>query len=173
MKLEDQVCSLELSKRLKELGVKQDSLIYWLNVQHCVHMKVKENGWEPEKDEEGNYIIDRIEYRIELGNPFAWNVDKDNCWSAFTVAELGEMLPAYINDNGDKQLLELSKYMIPVGEKQGNSAYSAEYWILKDPVYRLGKGCYEDNEADARAKMLIYLLENKLMELPNDTRGSL
>ena len=29
MKLEDQVCSLELSKRLKELGVKQDSLWYW------------------------------------------------------------------------------------------------------------------------------------------------
>ena len=29
MKLEDQVCSLELAKKLKELGVKQDSLFYW------------------------------------------------------------------------------------------------------------------------------------------------
>lgn len=29
MKLENQVCSLELSKRLKELGVKQDSLWWW------------------------------------------------------------------------------------------------------------------------------------------------
>ena len=28
MKLEDQVCSLELAKRLKELGVKQDSVLY-------------------------------------------------------------------------------------------------------------------------------------------------
>lgn len=29
MKLEDQVCSLELAKRLKELGVSQLSLCYW------------------------------------------------------------------------------------------------------------------------------------------------
>lgn len=29
MKLEDQVCSLELAKRLKELGVKQNSALVW------------------------------------------------------------------------------------------------------------------------------------------------
>ena len=29
MKLEDQVCSLESARRLKELGFKQDSLFYW------------------------------------------------------------------------------------------------------------------------------------------------
>lgn len=29
MKLKDQVCSLELAKRLKELGVPQGSLFYW------------------------------------------------------------------------------------------------------------------------------------------------
>jgi hypothetical protein len=29
MKLEDQVCSLELAKRLQELGVKRESLFYW------------------------------------------------------------------------------------------------------------------------------------------------
>lgn len=31
MKLENQVCSLELAKRLKELGVKQDSLWVWVD----------------------------------------------------------------------------------------------------------------------------------------------
>ena len=29
MKLEQQVCSLELAQKLKELGVKQESLFYW------------------------------------------------------------------------------------------------------------------------------------------------
>ncbi len=29
MKLEDQVCSFELAKRLKELGVKQDSVCHY------------------------------------------------------------------------------------------------------------------------------------------------
>ena len=29
MKIESQVCSLELAKKLKELGVKQESLYYW------------------------------------------------------------------------------------------------------------------------------------------------
>ena len=31
MNIEEQVCSLELSKRLKELGGKQESLFYWID----------------------------------------------------------------------------------------------------------------------------------------------
>lgn len=147
MKIEDQVCSLELSKRLKELGVKQESLIHWLNIQHCVHAKVKDNGWEVETDNNGNVIIDKIDYRIELGNRFAYNIDKDNFWCAFTVAELGELL------------------------KNPTPNIILTYKI--NDLYKCATGCEdtilvefeEENEADARAKMLIYLLENKLMEL--------
>jgi len=29
MKIEEQVCALELAKRIKELGVKQESRFYW------------------------------------------------------------------------------------------------------------------------------------------------
>ena len=29
MKLEDQICSLDLAKRLKELGARQESLFWW------------------------------------------------------------------------------------------------------------------------------------------------
>ena len=64
MKLESQVASLELSKRLKELGVKQDGAFWW-----CRAVRKKS-------------------YRIILGKPDRY-AEK---FSAFTVAELGNIL---------------------------------------------------------------------------------
>ena len=59
--LEKQVCSLELAKKLKELGVRQESIFYW----------EKRDGWE--------LVDDPYDDQFEL-------------YSAFTVAELGELL---------------------------------------------------------------------------------
>jgi hypothetical protein len=102
MKLENQVCSLELAKKLKELGVKQESLFYW--VRHW-----NEGKW-----------VDKLFYLKDED-------DKVNSFtSAFTVAELGEMLT--------KQQIK-------------NSLDGSN-----------------DTETNARAKMLIYLVENKLIE---------
>lgn len=66
--IEQQVCSLELAKRLKELGVKQESYFYW-----------KEDA--PDQDA---YLIERnSRYFASKGVILG---------SAFTVAELGEFL---------------------------------------------------------------------------------
>lgn len=70
MKLEDQVTSLELSKKLKEIGVKQESLFYW----------VDNEKWSDEC---------QLEYIPELEFP-----RDENSISAFTVAELGELFPS-------------------------------------------------------------------------------
>ena len=68
MKLEDQCVSLELDKRLKELGVKQDSYFLW-----------GRDSFSPEM-----FITDDHVLKM-LG---------EDCWfSAFTVAELGKILP--------------------------------------------------------------------------------
>lgn len=120
MKLEDQVCSFELAKRLKELGVKQDSHFYW------------------QGDGDGT-------------NPFLGSLDDDltkyhlkdaDTFSAFTVAELGERLP--------------------------HSTESGRYapdnrWMCRssDAPKKL---TFSEIEADARAKMLTYLLENELVK---------
>lgn len=79
MELEKQVTSLELSKRLKELGVKQESLFY--------HAKVAFKAGK------GYEYHNRNRQRIIMkGRAKKWQPPKDFC-SAFTVAELGELLP--------------------------------------------------------------------------------
>lgn len=128
MKLEDQVCSLDLAKRLKELGVKQESLFYW---------------------KQGNSDL-FIGYRtISESAP--------TIASAFTVAELGEMLPEHIRlDSKD-----LPQYCFIVPGNMGSGLWTIEYSDYEEgtPTFTA------ETEADARAKMLIYLIENKLMEV--------
>ena len=63
MKLEQQVVSLELAKKLKELGVKQDSLFYWwgtfnyrpypqrVNVRHVSNFLVEQKDEVVESEE--------------------------------------------------------------------------------------------------------------------------
>lgn len=131
MKLEDQVCSLELAKKLKSLNVKQESLFSWF-------YNINNDSWN---------ILPSM-HSIGI--------------SAFTVAELGEMLPAYTNINGNSVMLELSKYYRP---GDAAYAYSAEYWFLDNQHYKLGKGYYDKNEANVRAEMKIFLIENKLIEV--------
>lgn len=68
MELEKQVCSLELAKKLKELGVKQESLFVW-------DIKRKNLFYTKNNYPDGN--IELLEQCV-----------------AFSVAELGEMFPS-------------------------------------------------------------------------------
>src|SRR5437016_5764061 len=116
MKLEDQVCSLDLAKRLKELGVKQESLIWWRNYGAGPAPAVGRKT--------GELIIGRI------------------C-CAFTVAELGMMLRDSVG-------------IMPSANSNADGG-----WYYRFPDQTI----HEATEADARAKMLIYLLENMLITL--------
>lgn len=123
MKLEDQVCSLDLAKRLKELGVKQESLFVW-----CHQADVNDYGiFSSHQSEPG------------------W----DLICSAFTVAELGEMLPLKFATSREKN--------------GGQFEYAVVSWGMNLPIKHECK--YAATEADARAKMLIYLIENKLVTI--------
>lgn len=143
MKLEQQVCSLELAKRLKELGVKQDGYFAWQNI---------------EGDERGD--LKNVPYFVE-GRPIYNEERMEEIYSAFTVGELGELLPVSVEVDGRAKLFEMTK-----GEVDGGIGWTC--WYL-DYLYHNVSGIlpqgYRDNEADARAKMLIYLLENKLITL--------
>lgn len=123
MNLNDQVISLELAKRLKKLGVIQESQFYW---EFCPDA----GGFLPK----AKFIISYIGSHDIITGEFTdchRLRDQEN-YSAFTVAELGEILSSF---------------------------KSWQEWLCQVSTM------FEDTkEADARAKMLIYLLENKLME---------
>ena len=131
MKLENQVCSLELSKRLKELGVKQHSYFEWLLYPEKMEWEVSHT------------------FKNQLG------------YSAFTVAELGEMLPDNCIDEDNNEICWFY-------HDKNNNCHRISYVHLCDEICSPFIEVKGENEANARAKMLIYLLENKLMELPNE-----
>ena len=127
MKLEDIVCSLEPSKRLKELGVPQESLFYW----HC--------DGSPEGCEyllRGNETYGRIA-------------------SAFTSDELGEKLPYRLRLEDDDYWLWQTKL------KHGDC--EIRYKSCSDILWE--KSIQGDSEADARAKMLIHLIEQGIVKV--------
>jgi len=132
MKIEDQVCSLELAKRLKELGVKQESFCWWV---------------EPE------YTNDKEPF-VQAEFP-AGHTARTHIASAFTVAELGEMLPITIHGDFDHLICDKA----------------IQHWFVYYSCDREGSprpkgGLYlqtESTEANARAKLIVYLLENKFL----------
>ena len=135
MKLENQVVSLELAKKLKELGVPQRSLFVYV----------------PEWAKDDTLVDFRIEH-----NDGGW--DK-TCIAAHTVAELGEMLPEY--KHGYKVV---RTYW---GDQRGVGAEVSlpDKYYQDDENSRHATTHYADTEADARAKMLIYLIENNLIKV--------
>lgn len=120
MKLEHQVCSLDLSKRLKESGVKQWSYFHWFGGS------TEGTSWISNRASDSPYIC-----------------------SAFSTSELGEMLPNQVGD-----------YWLRIG-KPGTGLQWSIWYELQSYIEVIFT---EPTEADARAKMLIYLLENNLIE---------
>jgi len=138
MKLENQVCSLKLAKKLKELGVKQKSLFEW---QSYAENEGTESYWGL--------------YYLKCEND--WRYAEDRC-SAYTVAELGEMLPKQMlvgNEVTIFQSLSAGNWVVYYGSKNGTAEFLGDDQI----------STFDDTEADARATMLIYLFENNLITL--------
>lgn len=131
--MEKHVTSLELSKKLKELGVPQKSYFYW-----CSHTSYKK----------GTGLIKEYSVIPKSSSTVKYSNEHNNIvYSAFLSSELGEMLPE--NTNTFKE---------PVGKKE---------WVCTRNEPREMISRRADAEANARAKMLIYLIENKLLDVKN------
>lgn len=127
MTLENQVTSLELSKQLKALGFPQDSLFYW------VHYNVNEKKGEPEN--------------WNLVSPMSHTIQKyDKICSAYTVAELGELIP-----KGRAILLSDDGWFT---YKERELDFGMTNMLVLPNSY---------SEAEARGEFLKYLKENNLV----------
>lgn len=122
MKLENQVCAVEYSKKLERLGVKQESLFYWV-------LETNETKWQ---------IWHKN--RVAVANKGSLII------SAFTVVELGSLL----KEAGPEATIRA------YGDLHGFNGTGS---IGSIGILRLL------TEPDRLAKMLIYLLENKLITL--------
>ena len=129
MTIKKQVTSLEISKRLKELGVDQFSLFWWVYVNHS-------DRWE-------------LDAGTDDYHHFPLN-DCTDC-SAFTVSELGEILPEWIEKEGGLATEKWQAGVWKVSYLENEETPHIEKW--------------SETEADARGLMLIHLLENKLITL--------
>jgi hypothetical protein len=131
MKLEQQACSLELAKRLRKLGVKQESLFWWV--------RWLDFGGAGKSYPQGDVLAYKNDPLLAPKHH-----SDGELYRAFTVAELGEMLPhGYYSRHGVR-------------------GYTCGAMLAASET----KGTFQrDTEADVRATMLIYLLENKLLSL--------
>mgnify|MGYP003423943062 CR=1 FL=1 len=147
MKIESQVCSLEPAQKLKELGVKQESLYFWVE-------KVEQVG----KKYEYEWILSHN--KTGDGHSYAeWGIP------AFTSAELGELLPSGMpgNNNIEGTTLHIARRYGGgwiCGYSVHHTSHSSEHPHTKWLHYECA-----DTIADAMAKMLIYLIENKLITI--------
>ena len=127
MTIEKQVSNLELSKRLKEFGVKQESLFWWVDTDAGYELCIRTNG-------KFTIIRDGYSWEQEISHSDV---------SAFTGAELVEMLPYG------------STF------RRGTKGYTSTCLQMTGTILP------QQTEADARAKMIIYLLENNLLAPTN------
>lgn len=133
MNLTDQVVNLELSKKLKELGVEKDSLFYWEELDELSELNYFPNG--PQVNFVNELLI--LNGRMKF-------------YEAYTASELLEFFPQFINS----WIFRLEKYP---------SEYEIKYSDEHD-TKRLCVG-WDKNISNALAKMLIHLIENKIIEV--------
>jgi len=143
MNISDQVCSIELAQKLKQLGVKQESLFYWQN--------------QPYNDGTDDIVLMINEIHNDRNSNTIINTecetDDHPKYAAFTVAELGAMLPYEVNE----RFLIIEKCFCNLWQLK----YSDEDYLRESVIVEIK----DESEANARAQMLIYIIENKLIEV--------
>jgi hypothetical protein len=154
MKIEKQVCSIEQAKRLKELGVSQESLFSYLGDEKDINLNLLESGsnvsawvWVAATVPVNNMDLDNRE-DLSITQPIA---------AAYTVAELFKMLPYSITDeNGAEYIQSNTK---DFDHYSGSMSYTVGYYNFDKHSWYYGAGT--STVVESAADMLIRLIEHE------------
>lgn len=157
MKLENQVFKLEQAKKLKELGVSQNTFLSWFGNETP---RLKDNGIEPATYGPWVFVTN-----TEPRNAQDYDHRRDVCITepiaaAFTVAELGEMFAVKFNYKERECFPETTKFCTDHPWIAGIHTV----WAHDKPVVAL-KYFPAQTEAEARSAMLICLLEKNIISV--------
>lgn len=133
------VTSLELSKELKELGCEQESEFSWF---YYKPYHIKNEFGERDVSED---------YKVLPTNSDFYDLPK-RVASALLSGELGEMLPKQIDDFWLCCIKAIDHWIISYRDYEDNNKSLSQAVVTS--IY----------EAEARGKMLLYLIENKLYD---------
>jgi len=177
MKLVNQVTSVELSNRLLELGVRKESQFYrdWTGAEEDEILM-----WE---NRNGDVCLDNVNcYTVaELGEMLPFKITSETINLAYPIPSIenGTDDEIYEIDEATQKLRDVFKNLelydldqfengMPYDIKRDyDSGTSMRYWQQSDD-WECNCTVIEvsgDTEADCRALMLIYLIENKLFTL--------
>lgn len=131
MKIEQICVSLELAKKLKEAGYRQESLFGWVENLNGDFSLV---GIRPDRNKQINKLMD-------------W-------YSAPTASELGEALPSRIINKDEFGYLIIQKLQL-------SNRYNISYISMEE--LEISQAFIDKSEANARAKMWLYLKEKGLL----------
>lgn len=170
------VADLEYCKELKELGVKQKSIFYWIFNSEgwkLTELDVGEGGSDYEWLQSRGKLSEKSKIKMGIGigiyhglrketyinlglTEDEYNKRLNESYSAWTASELFEMLP-------DKTKCYRTEF------QSGDMPYS-QYTCVKEAenlgkYYRFNHDENADSAQDSMAKVLIYLLKNNIISL--------
>lgn len=160
MKLEDQVISLELAKQLKGLGFEQKSLFYWCKAKFDA-TGIEFDSW---------YLRGINTSGLPHNNHSQFARPNSKYWSdyasAYTVAELGEMLPYELETKDNFYALSI--------DKADNNLWGVIYSNLRQveselpkvtlTIDRILESTMDISLAEAMGQMLIHLVEQGIIK---------
>jgi hypothetical protein len=163
MEMESQFVSFTLSKKLYEMDINFKSLVRWFHLKHIVT-----NEYNIATD---SYFEKVVEKRQQLSISSMYYLPEAILeeYPAYSVAELMELIPAYIDTKTNQPY---NFYNFSLLKKAANSIRYIPTYVCDSTSEEMNhqfqtlkmKGVYGARLSDALAILLIYLIENKLVE---------